>query len=120
MKKSHAQIWLLIGAASLVTLAAIFRSPSSMDKAWLMGLSLQRMALAAFPLICLLLCLMMLGFLRFAPLQYERITDWLHQRTKTYLPLSSVWQAGWPFFFLRPGLISAWQPPQTARFSHLC
>jgi len=99
MKKSHAQIWLLISAASVVTLAAIFRSPSSMDKAWLMGLSLQRMALAAFPLICLLLCLVMLGFLRFAPLQYKRITDWLHQRTKMYLPLS-ISVAGWLAVFL--------------------
>lgn len=73
MKKPHSLYWMLTAAAALGALAAILLSPSSAEKAWLLGFSKQRLALAAIPLSGLLLSLGMLALPRLAPRHYQRL-----------------------------------------------
>ncbi|NPV78343.1 MAG: hypothetical protein HPY59_18460 [Anaerolineae bacterium] len=74
MKRASLLFWILVIIAAFLTLAGIFALPSSTSKAWLFGLSGQRLTLALFPLLGILFSISMALLGLAAPERYTRIT----------------------------------------------
>lgn len=74
MKRTSLLFWILFIIAAFLALAGIFALPSSTSKAWLFGLSGQRLALALFPFLGILLAITIVSLGLFAPQRYGRIT----------------------------------------------
>lgn len=74
MKKIPLLLWLVWIAGALLVLVAIFAAPSSASKAWVWGLSPQRLALALFPFAGILVGLGLFILAHWAPRRYARLT----------------------------------------------
>ncbi|MBI9047059.1 MAG: hypothetical protein JEZ06_21415 [Anaerolineaceae bacterium] len=67
--------WLILVAAASLTLFEIFSLPSNGNKAWLLGLSPQRLVIALIPTICILLAVAILVLLLFFPDRYQNLMN---------------------------------------------
>ncbi|MCC6148602.1 MAG: hypothetical protein IT308_13665, partial [Anaerolineaceae bacterium] len=96
MKKAPLLFWGLFLLAALATLAGIFTLPSGAEKSLVLGLSAQRLALALFPLACILFSLSMLWMIWAAPGRYAYVTDYVRRFSSGGVLLSgalSFWTA---------------------------
>ena len=75
--------------AAFLPLLDIFTRPSSPEKAWLLGLSAARLAIAILQSIFFLFCIIMVVLLRVAPNRYQQITARAKQLSSNQAALSA-------------------------------
>ena len=105
MKKTPRLLfWTLFTLIAFLTLLEIFSLPSSTDKVWLFGLSVQRFMIALFPLTSILFCVVMITMVLFIPDRYEQLRTRFRQVVLPGAALSGI-ISFWASLFLSGVLI---------------